>query len=154
MPSDVAIDSYNRLFVTSYRSSKVVVFGIDDYSEPVITVAVDVRFAKPHLKRTPARAPVKVYLEVPSDSAAKIATDSIVLQIAGGPGGAGATVHPARIKDLADEDEDGVPDQRIDFDREELLAVLAEDGEHAVEIWGQMVDGRVLTGQATVWVER
>lgn len=138
-PIDLAIDLYNRLFVSSTNNARVEIFGLDRYSDPhVIPAVVDV---EPNtLKRSSRRKSITAYIEIRNYRLEQINRATINAY------GVPARPWPTAI---GDHNENGIPDLMVKFDAQSLLSLLP-DGQTLIIVSGEFMDRTLFEGSATV----
>lgn len=140
-PTGVAIDRYNRLFVTSSNNARVEVFGLDAFTDPHAVQAI-VQIRPGTLNRHMRHTPIRAVIELPGHPLDDIRVETITAN------GVPAVPTSGRIDNY---DDDPALELRVAFDAEPLLATLA-DGEGLVLVTGSLRDGTEFEGTHTVRV--
>jgi DNA-binding beta-propeller fold protein YncE len=141
IPLGLAIDPFNRLFVASANNTQVDTFGLDAFSDPSVVEAV-VDIDPNNFKRSTKKQFVTVYIETPDYPIEGLIGETIT---------ANGEVPSLAHSPIGDHDGDGIPDCAAKFDAQAFLATLP-DGESAVSITGEFMDGSEFEGLDTVIV--
>ncbi len=151
LPTDVVVDEYGRLLVTSHGTGKVAVFGLDAYTEPTILEAVVTIEPRTLVVHSARQTPVSVFLALPQSPLDPIDPTTVRLQ---------GELSPLLPKQLHDgskfsikHDGDATDDLKLHFSRSALIAALGlvKGSEvRTVTVSGQTLSGNPFQGEATV----
>jgi len=148
LSADAVLDPFHRLLVTSHGTGKLLVYGIDDFTEPPPEIPpplpANVTVAPSTLYAAGGGRWVSVTIEVPDRDAVDLIVASLRLQ--------GIPPDPAGPTSLGDADSDGVPDLTLKFSRSDLIVALPGAGTHVVVLTGELQTGGTIEGVATVVV--
>jgi DNA-binding beta-propeller fold protein YncE len=141
LPSDVAVDRFGRLLVTSYDTGKVLVYGLDDWAAPPPeTVQARVTLEPRILHPAGRDHSVTAYVEVPGHRPEEIVVQGAALLVSGHRIAAEPRARPG------DHDADGVPDLALRFPRRPLVAALGTPGSHQVVLSARLASGEAVEG--------
>ena len=142
IPIGMVIDPSNRLFVAAANNARLEVFGLDTFADPETVVPAAFRTESDPIDRAAPGADVVGYVEVPGYSLDHIVSNSIVAN-----GIPAATTLPV----VGDHDGNGIPELRVQFDRQALLATLPVLGTGTVALSG-LLGAKRFEGSAVVHV--
>ena len=158
-PTSLAIDRNNRLFVVSPGNTRVEILGLDTFSDPSTHSATITLLPSTFDRRSIWVNPlgdintdpnllnlfnlVVGLVKVVGESPGMIVPESITAN------GVIARRYPGQW--IGDFDGDGIPELRILFDRQSLVATLP-DGQGIVIVKGMLVDGQSFEGSVPVYV--
>ncbi|MEE9230850.1 MAG: NHL repeat-containing protein [Acidobacteriota bacterium] len=130
-PTDTVFDPYGRLAVVSYNNGVLEIYGPEGYSNPPDTVPppqlqqltfpsdtvhATVVFRPPVLNLSSQGQWLKAFIEIADGSAAEIDLPTVFLNDQIAADGSG--------EQLADQDEDGVPELVVLFDRQAVISLI------------------------------
>jgi DNA-binding beta-propeller fold protein YncE len=142
IPMGMVIDPSNRLFVAAANNARLEVFGLDTFADPETILPVVIHMAPELIDRAAPAAGIVGYIEVPGYALDQIVPGSITAN------GVAAAAIPITV---GDQDGNGVPDLRVEFDRTALLATLPVDGAGTVTLSG-LLGTKHLEGAAGVHI--
>jgi DNA-binding beta-propeller fold protein YncE len=143
LPSDVVVDAFGRLLVTSYDTGRILVYGVDDFTMPPDVLAAEVSIEPTVIQRASSGRFVTAYVELPGHDVSTLAPGAVLRTGRG-------EVAASRQGELGDHDADGVPDLALKFPREALVALLGPPGQYEVKLAGRLISGEELEGTAVV----
>ena len=148
LPSDAVVDRQGRLLVTSYRSRKVLVFGLDSAPPLPKPLATLVR-VRPATIKIPGRGrPFVVTLTIKGRRATQILPRSVTINGVAAPLANSARVLPREGKQLSR--------LQLTFEQQAVLKALPGVGEQRAAVFGRLSTREHFSGRAliTVMVQR
>jgi hypothetical protein len=139
LPIDLAVDSYNRLFVSSASNRRIEIYGLDTYTDPEAFVTARLTVTPDTLERAAIDGVVSLLLEVPGYRAADIDPSSLLAN--------GLSLLPG--PSVGDVNANAVSDLNGTVDRVVLVAGLP-DGTGTVEVSGSVSGLQFLASQEVV----